>query len=725
MADNIKTLDQRINAPRADSTGSSAFEMEGRHVEADYATAGRAIGGAITHGAAELEQHEALVETSKITNGFADLEMQTAKNLDAAKSTMDPHNTNTASDFLAQHQDALAAIGDNLTTRQGKAMFERLQANYKVGTYDKVLGYQSAAAANEVVTNFKQAGTTYSNLAEQDPTSVSTAAAAIQAAAPGLPAEHRAEITKALTMQVYDSGGEGIVNKLLSNHALTVGDIDTAKAYLNDQKNGFVQNMSPGQFASINARMDRMKDTTGNVQSVIAAQTLSAGYKQLEENGGDDKGGQWQSIINNYQAKTADATAEFKARAQRDYDAAVAVGKATKEVKTTPDADLTSDLVGLKKIVDTAEPEQAQKAEATLKAVTEAKKARDEAFTKDPATWMNTNNDVVKSRYQQFAQNPTPQNFQTYAATSIAEQRRLYPLRQAKIVSAEMSATIGEAVSKVTNDPAGASAAGNILSSYAHTAGQYWPQMAQELYKDKTLNANQFVAASLYSKPGATSLAEEILRASVVPQKELIDKNLGNPDVTEAKARAAANSAFASLDRTMLDDRSETRIVGGYEQALTTLMLARGTVSTGTANALAAKMINDEYTFKGTYRVPNSARANPDDVDAGLKSALGRVSDANSGIASANLIIPPSYSGLGPNDQKRAYVANVQAQGHWVTNSDESGAVLYDEQNHPVWQKGADGKPQMVGMKWADAAGKGVVARGIAGKAYKFVMGQE
>ena len=93
-----------------------------------------------------------------------------------------------------------------------------------------------------------------------------------------------------------------------------------------------------------------------------------------------------------------------------------------------------------------------------------------------------------------------------------------------------------------------------------------------------------------------------------MPQKELIDKNIGNPDVTEAKVRAVANSAFKDLDRTMLDDRSETRIVGGYEQALTTLMLSRGTASSGDAAKLASKMINDEYQFKSTYRIPTSAR---------------------------------------------------------------------------------------------------------------------
>ena len=478
---NIKTLDQDLAVPRADGVGSQAFEMEGRHVEADYATAGRAIGGAIQQGSKELEQHEALVETSKITNSMADLETQTQQNFEEAKTKMDPHNTNAASDFIAAHQDALSSIGQDLNTRAGKEMYDRLQANYRVSTFNKVIGYQSAAAANDVVSNFKSGFDKRSNLALNDPTSVSAQIDAIKAAAPGLPAENRTQILKAGTMQIADSGAEGIVNQLLANKSLKPEDIETARTYLNDPKNAFIDNMSPGQYASVNARLDRMKVTSGNVQSVINAQTLEAGVKQVEQNGGNDPGDQYGNIIKNYQGTTPRETAEFQAKWQRNLDAAKAVGVATKEVKITPDADLTSAIVGLKQKVDTAAPEEAQKAEETLKAVTDAQKARDEAFKKDSADWVNKNNDLVGGRYAQFAANPTPQNFQAYAAASVSEQTRLYPLRQPRIVSNEMSEVIGNAVQKITNDPAGASAAGNILSSYAKTAGGYWPQMAQEL----------------------------------------------------------------------------------------------------------------------------------------------------------------------------------------------------------------------------------------------------
>lgn len=723
MAGNIETYTNTVKAPVADSSGSSAYEQLGRHVEAAYGQAGRAIAGGVVSINQTIDDHETLTETSKLTNDFASLEMQTAQNLQTAKTSMDPHDTDAASSFLDAHEAALAQIGDGLQTDKGRKMYDQLAANYRVGTFNKVLGYQSAASADAVITNFKSGFDTRANLALADPTSVGDSITALKTTADGLPAEHRESVLKQGMQQVADSGAEGLVNKLLQNPNAKKEDVDAARAYLNNPDNPFIGNMSPGQYASVNMRLDRIKDTQGNVQSVIAAQTLSAGYKQLEQNGGVDQGGQWQSIITNYQGKTADATAEFKAKAQRDYDASVATGQATLAVKSTPDADLKNDIVGLKAKLDGAPPEQAQKLESQYNAVVQAKKTRDEAFQKDPADWVNNNNDVVKSRYATFANNPSAANFQQYAVASTTEQKRLYPLAQPKLVSNEMSDTVQAAVGKITNDPQGAAAAATTLSSYANTAGSYWPQMSQELFHRKVLNPMQFVAASMYGKPNATGLAEELLRTSIIPEKELNEKNAGNANVTSEKARAAANAAFGPLARTMVDDRSPDSIVGGYEKALTNVLLNRGTLSD--APGLASKMINDEYTFKGTVRVPTAARVNADDVEAGLKSALGNVQTAGSGIGGADLILPKSYSGLGPNDQKRAYVANIQRQGHWVTNSSETGAVLYDEQGAPVWQKGPNGQPQMVGMDWKTAASHGVDARGITGKAYKFITGQQ
>jgi hypothetical protein len=724
MADNIKTFEAPNAAPRADDAGAQAYQVEGRHVESVYAQAGQSIGSGIAAAGDAFVKHDELVETADLTNKFAQLDMQTAKDREAAQSTWNPHDTTVPQQFNDAHADALAAIGENLSTDRGKEMFNKMSADYNVSNFNKSIGYQSQAAADDTINSFSQAGQTRAKLALADPTSTGDQIDALKSTPAGPLGPHGSTIISKMVEQTADSGAEGYVQTLLQKPGATLQDVNTVRKIVNDKDGAFFSNMSPQQLLSVNNRLDTIAKTQGNVQSVIAAQTLSAGYKQIAENGGVDNNGQFKSIIDNYQAKTPAETEEFKAKNYRDLDAAIATGQATLAVKSTPDDELKNGVVDLKAKLDAAPAEQAQKLEDQYKAVVEAKKVRDEAFKKDPADWMNQNNDVVKARYNAFAQNPTPQNFNDYAVASTAEQKRLYPLAQPRLVSQEMSDTIGAAVGKITNTPEGAAASAQILSSYARTTGSYWPQMTQELYHNKVLNPLQTTAAMLYGKPNGTALAEEILRTSVIPDKELAAKNEGNVNVTDVKARAAANRAFAPLARTLRDDRSPDSIVGAYEKSLTSVMLNRGDASSATAASLASKMINDEYTFKGDYRVPNSAKVNADDVDAGLKSALGRVTDATSGINGANLIIPPSYSGLGPNDQKRAYVANVQAQGHWVTNSTETGAVLYDEQNHPVWQTGKNGKPQMVGLNWSDAANAGVAARGITGKAYKFIWGQ-
>jgi hypothetical protein len=722
VADNIKTFSDNVGTVHADGAGAAAYEQLGRHVEANYSTAGRAIGAGIEHVQADIKQHDEMSDAASLANGFADLDMKTSQNLSDAKNTMDPHDPDGVQKFMAQHQQALDDLEGNLSTDKGKEMFTRMSANYRTSTFNKYLGDQSNAAAGDIVSKYNGAAKTLSNMAQQDPTNVGTASAQLEISSEALPVEHRAAYLSQAKQGLYDSAGEGMVNRIASNPNVTADQVDAAKAFINDKANGYVDNMSEGQFAAVNAKFDRIKDTQGNVQSVIAAQTLSSGFEQLKGNGGNDPGNQWQTIIDSYKGKSPEATQVWKAEAQRKYDAAISFGQAAKSVNGTPDDAVDAQIADVSAKLDTAKPEEMASLEAKQKAMVEAQAQRDKAFHADQAGWTVENNDVVQQRFAAYQANPGPQTFAQYAQTSAAEQQRLFPNDAPKLLSHDMNDHIGAAVSGITSGPEGAQQAATILSSYAQIGGKYWPQLSQELFQAKTLNANQFVASSLYAKPGASALAAELLRASVVAPKDLVGMNAGKEDMTAEKARAAANDAFAPLARTAIDGRDRVSVVGGYEEALSTLLQFRGNI--GDAKDLAKKMINDEYSFTTTLRIPKAAQVNTDDVTAGLQSSLGRVTDASSGINGANLIIPKSFSGLGPNDQKRAYVANIQARGRWVTNSDESGAVLHDENGNAVWQAGKDGKPQLVGVSWADAAKAGSDARGLTGKAYKFVAGQ-
>src|SRR4051812_30720307 len=189
---NIETFTNNAPAPRADEAGSQAYEQLGRHEGAAYSASASALRGAAGAIGDAYEKHQSIVEAANVSKGFADLEIETAKDLDKAKSTMDPHDKNTLSDFMGAHQETLDGLGTDLQTDEGRKLFQELSNNYRVNTTNKVLGWQSSAAAADTIAKLHGTVTSYANLAQADPTSAGTYAANIDALAPNIPTEYRA-----------------------------------------------------------------------------------------------------------------------------------------------------------------------------------------------------------------------------------------------------------------------------------------------------------------------------------------------------------------------------------------------------------------------------------------------------------------------------------------------------------------------------------------------------
>jgi hypothetical protein len=90
-------------------------------------------------------------------------------------------------------------------------------------------------------------------------------------------------------------------------------------------------------------------------------------------------------------------------------------------------------------------------------------------------------------------------------------------------------------------------------------------------------------------------------------------------------------------------------------------------------------MIMGEYQFRGTLRMPTNVDASA--VVSGTKAV-------QADLGNHKIIVPPSYSGLGPHDQRSLYVRAIQEHGHWSTSGDGKTALLYDEQGTPVYEGG-------------------------------------
>jgi hypothetical protein len=308
-------------------------------------------------------------------------------------------------------------------------------------------------------------------------------------------------------------------------------------------------------------------------------------------------------------------------------------------------------------------------------------------------------NDKVAALYVNYQKNPTPQNFQTYAAFSEGQQARLYPGRVPSVLTDDMKRDIGNSLQAVDQTPQGALQAAGTLSNLRDTTGAYYGGAVHELLRDHIIKPGQYVAGQLIGDPKTFTMAGDVLKATSMTNDDLFRQS----GITEAKADAVARAAFSSFAATFSDTVNGRQLVGNYEAALSSLLRYHGDVSTATAQSMAKSMILDRYNIRGNMRIPS----NFDDMDVadGAQSVLND-------IKNHNLIAPPSFSGAGGALQSDMYKADVQDFGHWSTNAKGDGAQLFDQYGQPVYEK-VNGKVQTVNIAYSQLEQLGKGNRGV------------
>lgn len=629
-----------------------------------------------------FEDAMATRETSDLAAKMSQLDLDTTKSYEDAKNSGDMNDPEFATKFVEKNlQPQLDKLGDGIMTRKGQEMYQQASLKLTSEYTKRALADQATFAGNQAIENYKGTVTSYVNAATDDPTTTEHAAKMIDIMAPNLPNEHRAALTLAAKQEIYGAGAQGYLVAAIKNPNSTDATLDQAWQHVEQ----FRDHVDPGRYASLQKEYLTAKDTLGAARSAMADQNWGDLVGRIQQNGGQDVDRSAQSLIDTYQGRNAAETQLWKASHQKQLDEAMAYGKASEGVRTTPENEVTMNIQAVQDQIDRAAPGDVGRLTAQRDAMVSALKQRDKEFMSDQAAYVMQNSAVVATRAQDYAKNPNAQTFDAFAQASIAEQRRLYPTVMPRLVTKDMSQAIGSEMAAVPNTPEGAAQAGQSLSTWAQVGGKYWPQMAQELYHDKVLNPSQFVAASVWTKPEARTLAQDLLRASTMKPEELSKIS----PVTEAKAAKAARDALAPLQKTLVDAANGGELMDAYSGALSTLVRYKGDPKAATA--MATKMILGEYQFSGTLRMPTN-------VDMGNVVAGTKAVQAD--IGNHNLVIPPSYSGAGPHDQRAEYAHAIHANGHWSTSSDGKTALLYDEQGAPVYET-IHGHRAQVALDWA------------------------
>lgn len=638
-------------------------------------------------GVDQVEDAVATNEQSDLSAQFAQTDLALTQQYEQAKQTGDPTNPQFAQDFVEKNvQPALDKMGDDLLTPQAKKMYQQASQKLTAEYMKRGMSDQIAATGQKAVDNFTSLAQSYANTVTTDPTTTQHAADMIDLLSPNLPQEHRDKLVALAKDEVFGAGAKAYVDAVAKNPNATADMVEHVRQQLDDPKNGFVDHVEPGTFEALHKTLDGVKDTLGAVQSQIAEQTFPDLIKRVADTG-VDQGGSAQKLIDSYQGKNAGETQVWRAAHARDLQTALAYGQASSGIRTMAQPDAIQSINDVTSKIATASPDELRPLQAKQQAMVQALQQRDKAFSQAPADYVLQSSDAVQQRYAAYAQAPTPQNFAAYAQTSMAEQSRLYPQAMPRLVTQDMESHIGQSLAQVNQSPEAASQVGQMLSQYAQVMGpKYWAQASQELFHDKVLNKDQYVAASMWSKPSATGLAQDLLRASTMSPEDLAKTG----GVTSMQADKASRAALAPLAATLGDATDGGQLLRAYEGALSKLIQVKG--DTSAAAGIAQKMLLDEYQFSGTLRMPTNVDLSA--VVAGTKSVQGD-------LGNHKIVIPPSFSGTGPVDQRAEYIQHIQDYGHWATSQKGDTALLYDEQHTPVYET-IGGQRKQVELKWGD-----------------------
>lgn len=672
---NIETQPLEQAAYRVERTGQIAGQAWGRGFNA------------LAQGTGEVEKAVAQSETSDLSKKLSDLDLSLTQQYEDAKQKGDPLNPEFASNFVSNNVDAkLQGLGEGLMTKQAQQMFQEASSRMRESYMKRGIADQATFAGDAAVANFKNSVTNYANLVTNDPTIMDHAAGMIKTLTATLPAEHRDEYQNAGLEAVYGAGAKSYLDAAIKNPNANEASLDAAWSHISDPKSGFVAHVNPETYSALQKQYLTAKETIGATQAQIAIQNLPDLIQRIKSNGGNDTDSEAANIIAGYKGHTPAETQEWQARATKQLNEAKAFGSAASTVLQMPEPQALAKIQQSQLEIDNASPEELGQKQQAQQAMIAAIQQRDRAFRADPTGFVIQNSPVVNERYSQFAKNPTPQSFQAYAQTSIAEQRRLYPDVQPRIVTSQMEQQVSSMLSGVPNTPEGATQAASSINQLATVMGPYWSQASQELFHDKVLNETQFVAANMWSNPQSVGLAQDLLRASSVAGKDLE----ATSGISEAKAQKTAREALAPLAATLTDAANGAQLMSAYQNSLARLIQYKGNADG--AATIANKMIMGEYQFSGTLRMPLTVNAG--NVIAGTKAVMGD-------LPNHNITVPPSFSGAGPADQKAEYLRSVQEYGHWATNSQGDAALLYDEQGTPVYET-IKGSVRQVSIPFAD-----------------------
>lgn len=314
-----------------------------------------------------------------------------------------------------------------------------------------------------------------------------------------------------------------------------------------------------------------------------------------------------------------------------------------------------------------------------------------------------------------------------YANATTAEQQRLGVERIGADALGEAGKTRQPGVRLLTNGEANSIAsqfhsnpakAAELMDGLQATYGKRFPDVFAQLAGDDKIPPAALVIPNMsdsYAKERLARLSDPKL------QKEILDQlPPGAKKDIDAALQMANEPFYGTLANQPGGQRTFSMIVT-QQQVLAASYVAQGRSASDAAKAAFRETVGHAYTFADTMRVPN--KEDPASVIQAT-AAIARNPELIGSVA------PQAFTpNLAEKDRQAAWHDAIRTGATWVTNGDESGAVLYVRANTPGGMpsfapvRGADGKP--VSWTWSQlrAMGAQAAARDAANERARIAQG--
>lgn len=300
------------------------------------------------------------------------------------------------------------------------------------------------------------------------------------------------------------------------------------------------------------------------------------------------------------------------------------------------------------------------------------------ALAADPAAYVLSSNPAVARAYEAARQDP--RQLPAAIGVSLAEQERLGVLSWETRALPEGSASAVAAEFMAIQDP---TQQANRVADLAALYGPHWPRVQGELV-EAGLPGTTGVLAGMSAPTQAH--ARTFLAEAQHEGRSVLERAVGTEVKTDIDDQVRVE--LADLQETLRGPGG----VGVYEthrEAVSLLALKYASAGANPSEAVrkaAGDVVNDQYQFIGTYRVPRGIDLARVQATVARTESLVRQGGALPlGVDELTSLDPR----LEPDEAQRQYAASLLASGYIVTNEDETGLVWVDEQGVPAaWPDG-------------------------------------